>query len=259
MQQNEKYDNLNQLCNLLNFGADCLQKANIDYKKIKVRKRLFLQMVVAAHNYTESIFSLCKENRTHVCFVLLRSLVENRINAKSLFACEGMDGVYLFQIDGYEEQKKMLERLLVLNKTIPTHQLQFKISDEDIRKSMKTIEKNIKHVERKTKNKTGPKDLFNLCLAIDKFNINKNKPSASLLSEYESIFRHLCSHSHLTIKGLDEFISTKQGILEFFLSGNPEDRGVIVAHSLYLYQDILKMFLIQFKIPLLKSLKNLSS
>lgn len=256
MQQNKKNDNLNRLCNLLNFGADCLQNANIDYKKIKIRKRLFLQMVVAAHNYTESIFSLCKENRTHSCFVLLRSLVENRINAKSLFASEGMDGVYLFQIDGYEEQKKMLERLLILNKTVPSHQLQFKISDKDLMRSIKNIDNNIKHVERKTKNKKGPKDLFNLCLATDKFNANRNKSSASLLSEYESIFRHLCSHSHLTIKGLDEFISIKQGVLEFFLSGNPEDLDVIVLHSIYLYQDIIKMFLIQFKIPFLRKLKN---
>ena len=58
------------LCNLLNFGAECFEKLNVEYERIKNRKRLFLLMAVAAHNYTESIFSLCKQNRTHACFAL---------------------------------------------------------------------------------------------------------------------------------------------------------------------------------------------
>lgn len=256
MEQNKK-NSMHLLCNLLNFGAECFEKLNVEYGKIKIRKRLFLLMAVAAHNYTESIFSLCKQNRTHACFPLLRSLVENRINAKSLFATETMDGVYQFQITGYEEQKKMLERLLLINRNIPSHQIQIRISDADLINTIKIIDKKIKIIQTKIKNKNSPKSLYNLTLGIDNFNTTKNKKSASLQSEYESVYRHLCSHSHLTIQGLEQFISVKQGVLEFFLSGNSEDVELVAQHAAYLYEDILKMVLIQFKLPRRKELKQI--
>jgi uncharacterized protein DUF5677 len=257
MEQNKKNNNINLLCNLLNFGTECFEKLKFEYNRIRIRNRLFLLMAVAAHNYTESIFSLCKQNRTHACFPLLRSLVENRINAKSLFASETMDGVYQFQIAGYEEQKKVLKGLVLINKSIPSHQIQIKISDTDLMNTIKVIDKNIKKIEIKIKNKNSPKKLYNLALEIDKFNTIKNKKSASLHSEYESIYRHLCSHSHLTIQGLEQFKSTKQGFQEFFLSGNPEDVELIVQLAGYLYEDILKMVLIRFKLPRHRELKQI--
>ena len=151
----------------------------------------------------------------------------------------------------------MLERLILINKTIPLHQIQIKLSDTDITNTIKIIDKNIKIIEARIKNKNCPKKLYNLALGIDKFNTTKNKESASLLSEYESIYRHLRPHSHLTIQGLEKFISIKQGFLEFFLSGNPEDVELIAQHAAYLYEDILKMVLIQFKLPRRRDLKQI--
>lgn len=244
----------NRLCSLLNFGADCLRDMKIDLRKIRARKRLLLFMMVASHNLTESVYMLSTQGRTHACFVLLRSLLENRINAKALYATSSLDGVYHFEIYSYGEQKKMLEEAIKLNLTVPRDQLQFRLADADIRRSINAIDKNIKTLEKRVKGDTNFKSLYNRAIVIDTFNRTKKKKSASLQSEY-SIYRHLCSDSHLTSQGLSRFISIRQdGRLEFFLCGNPADVEMILQHGFYLYESMLRMFFVCFNSVFLKEL-----
>ena len=76
---------LNDLAKLLDFGAKCLGYQNLNVLKMRGAKKMFFAMLVAAHNYTEGVYSLCRENRSHPCFSLLRSLCENLINVNFLY------------------------------------------------------------------------------------------------------------------------------------------------------------------------------
>lgn len=248
---------MEKLCKVLNFGADCLSQANIDLKKIRIRKRLLFMMVCAAHNYTESIFSLCKEDRTHSCFVLIRSLVENRINAKALFASNSLDGVYGYILYSYEEHKKMLNRQLDLKKVLPAAQIQVNIPDGELVKAIKQVDRYINKIKKRCPRMLDCKNLYTRSDAIDKYNTMKGASSASLRWEYDSIYRLYCEPTHLTLKGLMKFVSVDQsGCSEVFLSGNSKDLVLIVQHAFYLYVDVLKMFLVCFKSPFRKELKN---
>ncbi|NGX31341.1 MAG: hypothetical protein K940chlam8_00707 [Chlamydiae bacterium] len=249
---------LDQLCKIVNFGADCLENSKIDRKKIRIRKKLFLLMMSAAHNYTEGIYELCKQSRTHSCFVLMRSLIENRINAKSLFASKGLDGVYGYLLESYNEEKKMLERMLELKKRRLCVPMLKNLSEKHLNKKIKSFDKIINTIKKKYPESISFQKAYNRAEKIDEFNRIKKYRSESLKVEYESFYRLYSSNSHLTLRhGLDTFISVgEDDILEILLSGDVNDLERILQHTFYFYQDILRMFLIHFKSPFRKELKN---
>ncbi len=82
MRQTKLYN----VAKLLDFGANCLSAQKLDVMKMKGSRKLVFPMIIAAHNYSEGIYDLCKANRTHPSFSLLRSLLENLINIKFLIS-----------------------------------------------------------------------------------------------------------------------------------------------------------------------------
>src|ERR1700729_1600246 len=83
--QTMKIVTLNDLSDLLNFGARCLEKQNIHILKLRGARKVLFGLMVAVHNFTESIFSLCRESRTQACEALLRTLCDGLINVKFLY------------------------------------------------------------------------------------------------------------------------------------------------------------------------------
>jgi len=95
-------------------------------------------MLVAAHNYTEGVYSLCRENRSHPCFGLLRSLCDNLINAKFLY-CSPRKHCRLIFLHGLIEKRKQLNHALEYLKQHPQRLLEIKASINDVNKSLKKV------------------------------------------------------------------------------------------------------------------------
>lgn len=228
-----------------------------DYRRMRVRKRMLFLMFAAAHNYAESIYSLCKEGRSHACFVIIRSLIENRINSKSLFSSNSLEGVYGFLSYSNNQHIKALKRQIDLMKSLPHEQIQYHFSEAEFRKKINEIERINVKIARKYPGISRFMALYNRSGEVDEFNRSNNYSSASLKWEYETTYRLYSESIHLTAKGLQNFINIDQhGTIHVFLSGKPEDVSLIAEYVHHLYKDILRMFFLNFRLPYLKKLKS---
>lgn len=251
---------LNNLGKLLDFGAKCLncEKINVNIRKLRGAKKVFFPMLIAAHNYTEGIYSLCSENRSHPCFPLLRSLCENHINAKFLY-CAPIKHSYVIFLDGLSEKKKMLNHALDYSKQSPTRSLETKVSVKDITQSLKKVKNLEKEVVAKINKYPGKLILGTSERAkfVDEHNIKKNAKSSSLEWNYILYFRTLSSSTHMNFLDFPNYFKQEGREMVIFLSGNPDDINDILDMADFFYKEMLNMFLKIFKSPFKDDFKNI--
>ncbi len=249
---------LSSLGKLLDFGADCIKRQNIKVLRLKGAKRIFFPMLVAAHNYTEAIFALCKENRTPPSSSLLRSLCENYINAKFLL-CNKRKHAHVIYLDGLIEKKKQLNDTQAFLKKNPHRAAETGLSTNEVDKALKKVAAREKKVRTKIDTFLG-----NLILGTqgrakhaDEYNTNKHAKSASLEWIYILIFRTLSSATHINFLEFTRYFKLEAQEIVIFLSGNSDETPIIVALANYLYKEILGTFLKVFKSPLLTEFHEL--
>lgn len=124
---------LNDVAKLLDFGADCLNAQKLNVIKMRSARKIVFPMIIAAHNYSEGIYVLCKANRTHPCFTLLRSLLENLINIKFLY-CSPRKHHNIIFLNGLAEKKKQLNDTLTYLKKFPQYAKNLNFTDNDVSK-----------------------------------------------------------------------------------------------------------------------------
>lgn len=248
---------LGDLAKLLDSGAKYLENQNIHVLKMKGAKKIFFPMLVAAHNYTEGIYTLCKENRSHPCFSLLRSLCDNLINAKFLY-CSPSKHCHVIFLDGLLEKKKQLNHVLAYLEQHPQCLCELKISKKDVAKSLKKVQGQERKVRLKIDQYPGKPILGTLERAkyIDEHNKNENPKSNSLEWIYILVFRTLSSSTHINFLDFPRYFKIEEKEIVVFLSGNPEETGKVLALADYLYKEILNMFLKIFKNPSLKVIRS---
>ncbi len=250
----------NRLTKIANFGARCLQNMGLnDVKNIQMRKSILFKMFIAIHSYTESIHSLCKKGHSHACFVILKPLCETLIKAKFLFISKNLENTYLYLLEGLKKAlykrksfiKYYEENPHKVNKYYKTINLLIKDDEKYLKKQVKKLEikcfnyeyKKIASIEKKA-------------LEVDKYNKDKNLKSESSEFIYILIYRKLCDYSHLNDEGLSDFFEYSQNTINVFLSGNPEDIDEILKLTIFLYKELLSMFLRVFKSPLRQEFRH---
>lgn len=241
-------ESMDRLAKILDFGAHYLNCKKIDIKKIRMRKNILFKMTIAAHNYTESIYCLCKEGRSQACHALLRALTENLINAKYLFITKNSTNAKSFYLNTLEEKKKQISLAIEFLKKDPIS-CSSSLSLKDLQKAQKKIKTQIKKINQNNSIPRFP-PIKERAQQIDKYNKTNGISSASFDWEYILIFKTLCNPSHLSHQGLSGFLEyDSQGFLNVFLSGNPNDIEAILQHTHRLYEDMIKMFINKFKLP----------
>ncbi len=251
---------LTDLANLLNYGHKFLCHQNIQVFKLRGAKKIFFSMLTAAHNYSEAVFFLCGENRSHPCFTLLRPLCENLINAKFLY-CNPRKHYLIICVDGLMEKEKQIShaiRYYSSSSQIPTHK---EYSLKDLKKNLHRVVGSIKRVEININKHPGSMILDTLGRAqyVDKHNRRKNRTSQSLEEIYLLIYRQLCSSTHLNILELENFFKVEEGTLVVHLSGNADDIVLVLHLTFFLYKEMLRQFFAVFKIPMEKEFKKMAS
>ncbi len=99
---------LKKLCELVDFGADCMNKGGIPSPHhLRGAKQHFFMLLVVAHNYLESVCVLCKQGRTHAAFELLRPVCECLIKAKYLY-CNTTLHLWELRLEAFVEKRKQL-------------------------------------------------------------------------------------------------------------------------------------------------------
>lgn len=253
--EQQKY--VQELAEVLDFGHGELSKTNFTMDKIKTRNRIMLAMFVAAHNYTESIYVLAKEARTHGCDVLLRALFENWINAKYIFCSTNYEKPARFILNGEYELLNTLQQLKKYRNDYPLRDTsQAAITDKWLNDTIKKLERNITILGQKYPNIKRSGSVRTRSKAVDDYNYAKGRKVVQPLEwNYLLIYKHLCETSHLTVRGLNSFIEKTTTGYNVQLSGdaNEVEKVVVSAHAWYL--DTLNMFSQQFGIPTRKDIK----
>ena len=240
---------LNQLAELLNFGADCFAKQKIEPSRIRRRKQFFLAMTVAAFSNIEAIYSLCKEKRSHPCLILLRTLYENYINAKFLFCSPNLKHYYILVLDDLLDRKKQSYDAVDFLKTNPSYSSSC-TEIKDLEQALKETEKRIKKTEIKINKYSGKStlDIRGRAQYIDDYNKRNGIKSKSVKWIYVWIYRQLSSSVHLKESALQDFFERKlDGSLVVYLSGNPADIKRILEEAYNLLRGIISMFLTVFE------------
>src|ERR1700722_6408032 len=145
---NMNAEKLKDLAKLLDFGADCLEKQKINLQKIRGARKVFFPMVAAAQSFTESILTLCKEDRTPACLSLLRSLCENLIKAKFLY-CHPLKHSHLIFFDGLMQKRKQLNHAIQFLKTNQEYLPHANFTMEELTTAQKRVEIQEKRVKLK--------------------------------------------------------------------------------------------------------------
>ncbi len=253
-------NNVKDLAKLLDYGAECFKQHKINVAKLRGARKIFFPMIVAAQNYTESIYCLCKENRTPVCLGILRSLTENLIKAKFLY-CHPLRHCHVIFFNGVKEKRKQQNHALEFLNTNPEYLTQA-LTIKDLSIALKKVKIQEKRTQLKIDSFSSDKvsdDILEMAKYVDKHHKNKNKKSYSLEWIYISLFRHLSSGTHINFLHFEQFFKIEGNEIVVLLSGNPDDVEEIVSLATYLYKEMLEMFLRVFKIPLIKKLKKISS
>jgi Family of unknown function (DUF5677) len=248
---------LQNLAKLLDYGADCLKQSKVNVGKLRGAKKMLFPMMIASQSHTEAIFSLCRQNRTHICYGALRSLCDNLIKAKFLY-CHPFKHSHVIFFEGLIEKEKQLVHAIdyLKNNSKYLDQVNFKL--EDLNNALKKVRYLKKTTELKIKKHSGVLVLDTLGRAkfVDEHNKNKNKASNSLEWIYLLIFRQLSSATHLNYLDFKNYFKLEDGEVIVLLSGNPDDVNEILMLSEYLYKEMLNMFLRIFKNPHLKEFKK---
>lgn len=244
--------NLTSLGKLLDFGARCMENQNIEIPKLRGVKKIFFPMLVAAHSYSEAIFSLCKENRSSPSSALLRPLCENLINARFLF-CNRRKHIHVFYLDSLLEKKKQLEHALRFLKQNPHRVAETNVSIKDVEKVLKKIATQEKKVKIRIEKFSGNLILDTQGRAhhIDKYNTDKQIESISLEWLYILLFRNLSASTHIKFLDFRRYFKKEGSEIVVFLSGNPDETEAMVAFVDYFYKELLGTFLKLFKSSLL--------
>lgn len=249
---------LSTLGALLDFGANCMEQQNIEIPKLRGVKKIFFPMLIAAHNYTEGIFCLCKEHRSPPGLVLLRSLCENLINARFLF-CNRKKHIHVFYLDSLLEKKKQLQHALQFLKQNPDRVVEANMSIKDIEKTLKSVISQEKIVKAKIDKFPGATimDAQGRAHHIDKYNSEKKIQSTSLEWLYILLFRNLSSSTHVKFLDFRRYFKMEGSEVVVFLSGNSNDTEEVVLLAHYFYKELLRTFLKLFKSPFLSEFERL--
>lgn len=251
--------NLTKLCKLLDFAAEAMGAANIPslLQQRGAKSHLFM-LIVAGHNYSESVCVLCKQGRTHAAFVLLRSLCECLIKSRYLY-CNPRLHLWELRLEAFMEKHKQLNAMkgfLASSRSTDAHRAN--LSLDEVETCLNQLDHSMVYCERSFRKYGGQfndrgkpviKGALSKAEYVDKHNSDMNAKSESLAYFYHLVYRQLSSGVHLDGRNFSDFLSWNEDGCETLLSGNPEDVPNVARLALWLYHQLIRQFFIVYRLP----------
>ena len=181
--------NLTKLSKLLDFAADVMDAANIPSPlQQRGAKRHLFMLIVAGHNYSESVFVLCKQGRTHAAHVLLRSLCECLIKSRYLY-CNPRLHLWELRLEAFIEKRRHLNGMKgFLASSYSTDAHRANLSIDEVEASLNHLHNSIVYCERSYRNYGGKfnggepviRGVLSKAEYVDRHNSGLNAKSESL-------------------------------------------------------------------------------
>lgn len=206
---------LNNLRQIIEFGRKQMSGQKYDLEKSTVKQKILFVTFGAVHNYTESIYLLCKSVRPQPAIVLLRGIFEAWVNTFYLLSTRSKKRLALFYMEFIQNKIKLLNGLLDFIKKYPSQRDRNPLTVEDNLKKAKSDNEKIKLVMTKhfklKENDKWP-DLLSRARACDKISDRKrprNLRKGNFEHIYHIIYRFSSPYTHLNARGLDNFLKPK--------------------------------------------------
>jgi len=249
---NKERASLDKLDKLIVFGRSNLDQININPDE-ELKLQVLYQMVGVAHNYTEAILFLAKEEKAEAGEVLIRSVLEGLITTMYVLEENTDIRAIEFILDDEIYRKKFATSWMKFIKKNPSYEKEIpELSTlEECKEFIQERQNNIQSVKKQYgKNLKQFPDLRCRAEKVDAA-VGKN----DLECYYLTVYRYLSGLAHLSASGTKGFI--KQEGNRYFIKSesNPLDikRLSEVAYVFYLW--FLGQLSLHFGTPTEKELK----
>jgi len=239
---------------LIAFGYKKISKIQLDFKKVRVRKRVLYFMMGAMQSYSESILKLMGSEPAYEKpgESLLRSQLEIWLNIRFIYSSRSEDKARLFLSDLIMESTTFAKKHKELWNKYPRWDMEFgtikKPDDWDkfISKNLTILEK----YQRKYRDKQVKKlpNLYDRTLAIDKYlkKLGTFSEKNSAEKYYILFYQYFSQATHQNMSGLQRFIRGTGNIFKepfFDIDSKPEDAERVLIVSYQAYFTTLHFFL----------------
>lgn len=246
---------LEQFRQLLEFGAVIFKEhLNVDTNSKDFKKNFISFYFGAIHNYSESIYVLCKESRPHAATVISRSVLEAFINVIYLMNTNSNLKIAKFAISDFEERIKVLKQFKAFIVKFPKWEGKSNLTTtKDLDNMIAFNQKHKDGIEKGNrfyKSTQIPKDLRARAEAYDK----KTKKEGSWEYNYLLVYKYFSNFTHLSISGIEGFF-TKNDEGEYFDLGQSKDVEPHLAMGFGIYLALLNNIKKRGYIPKTISLK----
>lgn len=257
---------LKKLCELLDFGAECMDEANIpSLRRLRGAKRHLFMLTVIVHNYCESICVLSKQARTHSAAALLRPVCECLIKARYLY-CNPRLHLWELRLEAFVEKRKQLNEmkgLLVSGRLAEGVSTQLTV--DEVQSSLDRVHSSIEYCKRFFHERGGKVNEGKVSLIgtlekakyVDIYNSNKGFKSGSLEYLYHLVYRTLSSDVHVDGRNFSDFLSWCEEGCEVLLSGDVTRVPDIARLAYWLYHQLMRQFFLVFRIPCVRRMSYL--
>lgn len=238
---------------LVSYGFKKLSAIPLNFKKVRVRKRVLYFMMGATQSYSESILKLMSTEPVYEKpgESLLRSQLEIWLNIRFIYSSRSEDKARLFLSDLVMASVTFANKHKALWTKYPKWNLEFgtikkhKDWDKFIADNTSLLIKYRK--QYKDKHVTKLPNLYDRTLAIDKHlkKVGTLSESTSAEKYYTLFYPYFSQSTHANMSGLLRYMRGTAIAPEPFIDidSKPEDAERILIISYHAYLDILHFFL----------------
>lgn len=249
---------ITQYHELIDYGYKMMSSVSLDFKKVRVRKRVLYFMMGATQSYAESILKLMSSKPVYEKpgESLLRSQLEIWLNIRFIYSSRSEDKSRLFLSDLVMESVAFAKKHKTLWEKYPKWNLEFgtikKLDDWD-----KFISDNtdlLKKYRKEYKDKQVMKlpSLYDRTIAIDKHleKLGTLSENTSAEKYYTLFYPYFSQSTHANMSGLQRYMRGTTASPEPFIDidSKPEDAERVLAISYMSYFDVLHFFLQVFNV-----------
>ncbi len=233
-------DNLRQI---IEFGRQQMEGRVHNLQEAAPKQNALFMTFGVVHNYTEAIYTLCRNIRPQPAIVLLRSIFEAWVNTFYLLSTASKKRLVLFTMDDALNKITVANELLDFIKRYPLREGKDSFTTRsDLEKVKQNNEEIVKRIRKHHKLKKGDKfpNLLDRARACDK-KYHKKLRTGYFEYNYHTIYRFFSPYAHLNARGVDNFLKPRiEGGYNLITSQSADLTEQVLASAFAFYLSFLR-------------------
>lgn len=183
----------------------------------------------AIHNYSDSIYILCKNSKPHSAIVLLRSILEAFINMVYFVNTNSNLKIAKYAIDDLKNNGRTLKQFKNFIAKYPTYKNKYSMTTESNIDSLIIKNQNlVQAFEAGNKFYRSTKIEPDLRKRAEAYDKKVNKPG-ELELDYLLVYKYFCSFAHISVSGLNNFVKETSSGLKFDITKAKDTEPTLVT------------------------------